>query len=374
MTGKSDSSDPRVVYLLKSTFYPDLRQKILSLLSLPNGLEQFVEYDSKWIDEEIKQNPKKFEGVDACAIFLDYSSDLLNFWPLRLCKISRIIPPVDGVTYQIVLKVSDYRTATAVDEFSSKVRTYLEEKQIVKKEEGTNWPTKLVFCGDDSILKMSAQIGDQQTTWEYTIEYLVKVSDIKKGIDQEQFKHSVFYRLNVLAREELGSPLSLKKEVYEFCPGKQYSLTFAVFHPHYKNFNAEDLKENAVDFPEELILRVGPKTLNLPARQRKYTKYFDFWTKDLMVGGKSRLVVRLEKEEFNGPYIQIPFVLRRKRLRLISLFSILTIGLFILGSSSTIASIATSYGLTFISQWLVGMVGTVLSAAPIAWLQLRKFT
>jgi hypothetical protein len=374
MTGKSDTSNSQVVYLLKSTFYPDFRQKVLSLLSLPNNLEQIIEYDSKWIDEEIKERPEKFEGMDACAIFCDYSSDLLNFWPLRLCKISRIIPPVDGVTYQIILKTGDYRTATVADEFSSKVRTYLEEKQIVKKENAVSWPNKLVFCGDESILKMLAQIGDQQTTWENTIEYLVKVPDIKRGIDQEQFKHSVFYRLNVLARDELGSPLSLKDGAYEFYPGKQYSLTFAVYHPHYTNFDAQDLKENAVDFPEEMLRHVGPKTFSLPARQRKYTKYFDFWAKDLMVGGKSRLVVRLEKEEFNGPYIQIPFVLRCKRLQLVSLFFSLTIGLFILGSSSAIASIAASYGLTFISQWVVGMVGTVLSAAPIAWLQLRRFT
>lgn len=295
MTGKSDHSDPQVVYLLKSTYYSDFRQKILSFLSFPNGLEQFVEYDSKYIDEEIKKNPKKFEGMDACAIFLDYGSDLLDFWPLRLCKISRIIPPVDGVTYQIVLKVSDFKTAG--DEFSSKVRTYLEEKQIVKMKEGKNWADKLVFCGDDSILKMAAQIGDQQTAWEHTINYLVTVSDIKREKDQEQeqFKHSVFYRLSILAREELGSPLSPKEGAYEFYLGKQYSLAFAVYHPHYTNFSAQDLKENVVDFPEEMLRHVGPKTFSLPAHQRKYTKYFDFWTKDLMVGGKSRLVVRLKR-------------------------------------------------------------------------------
>lgn len=85
MVQKSDSSK-QIVYILKSTYYPDLRQKILSLLSLPNDLEQIVEYDNKWIAEEIKENPKKFEGMDACTIFLDYGSDSLEFWPLRLVK------------------------------------------------------------------------------------------------------------------------------------------------------------------------------------------------------------------------------------------------------------------------------------------------
>jgi hypothetical protein len=156
-------------------------------------------------------------------------------------------------------------------------------------------------------------------------------------------------------------------------PGKQYSLSLSVFNPHYKNFPNDSIKETTIDYREELIIHVGPISLNLPAHQRKYTKYFDFWTKDLMIGGNSRFTLRLDKEEFNGPYVHIPFVLPKKRLNLLSLFSILTLGLFILGSSNAISSIAANYGLTFISEWFVGIVGTVLTAIPIAWLELKEF-
>jgi hypothetical protein len=371
---KDSASDPSVVYLLKSTYYPDLRQKILNVLSLPNDLEQIVEYDSDYIAEEIRRNPKNFEGMDACVIFVDYGSDSLDFWPLRLCKIVRIICPGYGGTYQIVLKLGEYRTAT--EEFSSKVRSYLEQKQVIEKRGEVNWPKKLVFSGDSSILKMLAQVGDQQVTWGKIVERLVDAQDIQRGLNQEQFKHSVFYSLSVLSREKLGSPLRTKEGAYKLDPGKQYSLAFAVYHPHYKNFGIEDIKQNAVDFPDQLLHKVGRRICSLPARQRKYTKYFDIWTRDLMTGGKSGIVVRLENDEFNGPSIYIPFVLHRKRLQLASLFLCLAVGLFLLGSSTAIASMAAYYKFTYVSQttleWISAISGTVLSLLPIAWLELKR--
>lgn len=247
----------------------------------------------------------------------------------------------------------------------------MEEKQIINKEK-TNALNKLVFCGDNSILNMLTMVEEQQVIWEHIVNYLVKIKDIK-GINQEQFRNSLFYRLNVFTREELGYPLIPKNGLYEFNPGRQYSLVFAVYHPHYLNFDSNDLKENTVDFSDELLNHVGLKTFNLPAHQKKYTKYFDFWAKDLMRGGKSKLVIRLEKDEFNGPYIQIPFIIRRKRLQLISLLFILFVGLFML--SGNIASITTiflaNYGIN-IPEWIIGVFGTILSVFPIAWLQIKE--
>jgi hypothetical protein len=372
----TQNTDPSVVYLLKSTYYPDFRQKILNLLSLPSDLQQIVEYDSKWVSEELREKPESFEGADACVMFVDYSPELLDFWPLRLCKVARIIPPVDGMTYQILLKLGEYRTATDVNEFSSKVREYLQQKQIIEKKGNENWPAKLVFSGDDSIWKMLAKVGEQQDTWEGIVKHLVASQDIPRGINQEQFKHSIFYKLGVLAREELGSPLRPREGVYQLDPGKQYSLVFAVSHPHYENFRVGDVKENAIDFPEGLLHHVGSKTCRLPTRQRKYTQYFDFWTKDLATGGKSEMSVRLEDDEFNGPSFHIPFILRPKRFQLASLFLTLAVGLLLLGSSGAIASMATSSGFTYLSQssleWIIGIFGTVLSLLPIAWLELKR--
>jgi len=372
----TQNTDPSVVYLLKSTYYPDFRQKILNLLSLPSDLQQIVEYDSKWVSEQLREKPQNFEGADACVIFVDYSSELLDFWPLRLCKVTRIIPPVDGMTYQIVLKLGEYRTATDVKEFSSRVREYLQQKQIIEKKGNENSPTKLIFSGDDSIRNMLAKTEEQQGTWEGIVKHLVAAQDIPRGINQEQFKHSVFYKLGVLAREKLVSPLRPKEGVYQFDPGKQYSLVFAVYHPHFENFPVEDVKENVIDFPEGLLHHVGPKSCRLPARQRKYTQYFDFWTKDLTTGGKSEISVRLEGNEFNGPSFRIPFILRRKSFQLASLFVTLAVGLLMLGSSGAIASMATSSGFTYLSQsnleWTIGIFGTVLSLLPIAWLEVRR--
>jgi hypothetical protein len=149
-----------------------------------------------------------------------------------------------------------------------------------------------------------------------------------------------------------------------------------VYHPHYSNFKDSDIKENVIDFPEELLHHVGPKTCSLPAHQRKYTKYFDFWTKDLMTGGKSMIVVRLKKEEFIGPYVQIPFIIRRKRLQLWLLLLVLMVGLILLGMSDVIAFTINSYVFKAISkeafQLLICVLGTVMSMLPIAWLELKR--
>ena len=63
------------VWILKSTFYPDFRRRILTLLSLPKDSLFEVEFDSKWIDDELKNQLKSdasaLNGKDAYFVFLD---------------------------------------------------------------------------------------------------------------------------------------------------------------------------------------------------------------------------------------------------------------------------------------------------------------
>jgi hypothetical protein len=364
-------SPSQIVYLLKSTFYSDYRQKILTFLSLPIDTEFIVEYDKEYVAEEIRRAPSKFEGMEACSVFVDYSLPSLGFWPIRRCKVVKILSPDESGTYQFFLKSGDHISPADGAEFSDKVRAYLQNRQFLETKNNEIWANTLVFCGDSSIIDLLGQGEREQVTWERNVKQLADTNDITgRGINQDQFKHSIFYRVSVLGRGET-QPSVKKNGDYEFLPGKQYSLRFAVYQPHYKLFQTNDLKENIVDFPDELISHVGPKSVSLPAHQRKYTKYFDFWTQDLMAGGKSRFTVRLEGDEFNGPYVQLPFVVKPKRFQLTTLILLLVIGFLMLGLSDEIASIANSLGFIFVRRWMPGFLGAILSSFPIAWLEMK---
>jgi hypothetical protein len=90
-----------------------------------------------------------------------------------------------------------------------------------------------------------------------------------------------------------------------------------------------------------------------------------------MAGGKSRFTVRLQGDEFSGPYVQLPFAVKRKRFQLGTLILILIIGFLMLGLSDEIASMANGLGFVFVKRWMPGILGAILSMSPIAWLEIK---
>jgi len=106
-----NSSDRESLWLLKSTYYADFRRRILTLLSLPRDSLYEVEYDSRWIDDELKSRTSALRGKDTCFIFLDYASSPLQFYPIRSCKIQDIQP---GEPYRLILKVGNLPTLSSL--------------------------------------------------------------------------------------------------------------------------------------------------------------------------------------------------------------------------------------------------------------------
>lgn len=131
-----------------------------------------------------------------------------------------------------------------------------------------------------------------------------------------------------------------------------------------------------IDFDAKLISHVGSVELDLPLRQSRYTKYFDFRTKEPIVSGKSQFIIRGDKDDFNTPSVQIPIVLPTKKIEVIGIFSSLIMGIFILGATDIIADTIVSLFSVSEAELRIRLaliiIGTILSALPIAWLEIKR--
>lgn len=365
-----------VVFVLKSTWYPDFRQKILTLLSLPNGMDMTIEYDDMYFAEAIKTNLQRYKGKTSCVIFVDYASNVPKFYPIRICEIVGIIAPIDGITYQLILRTGDFIVPSDLENFSSKVHEFLEQQKAISLDaQGRELVSHLVLRGDQSILNMAKADSNQQKLWEGIIGNLVNLDGIQRLENQPQFAESIFFRWKVLPRHELRSPVIPKDGAHILDQGSQYCLMLSVYNPHLKNFKANSFKELIIDFDSRLISHVGSERLDLPQRQKKYTKYFDFLTKEPIVSGRSQLLIRGEKDDFNTPYVTIPIVLHTRKMEIIGILGCLVLGLFILGAASTlsgvIASVISNTEAEPQVEVALSVIGTILSALPIAWLEIK---
>jgi len=161
-----------IVYVCKSCYYPEFRRRILSLLSLPNGARFETDYDEKWVSEDVKTNPNHFRGKRLYAIFLDFSTSTLNFYPLRECRVLDIVRA--GGLFKLTLELGNYKIPSNKEGFSKTVKNCMTQKRILDEDE-----RKLVFGGDDTIAKELSEKTKQEDTWKQIVEYLASLDDIE---------------------------------------------------------------------------------------------------------------------------------------------------------------------------------------------------
>ena len=376
-----ENAESEIIYIFKSTWYPELRQKILSLLSLPNDLKLIVEFDEKWLSTNIKSNLRKCEGKSALVIFLDFASAKLDFYPLRKCRILEIIPPVDGVTYQVVLSLNDFTIPNDEVKFNSHVRQVLAQSNLLTTDSsGNEWQQNLVILADSSIISSVNSGNSQEKVWEQIIENLAKRPpiNVRGKNNQSQFADSVFFRTRILPRKNLKTPSYPKEHVFRFKEGTQYTVGISVYNSNFQKATQNEMQEIVIDYDSNLVDHVGCAQLDLPLGQRKYTKYFDFRTKEPLTGGESDIVIKGKRDSFETPSVQIPYVLLAPKNQMIAAAFCLAIGILILGIADTFAgSIVLWLNLKepidkTIWQIVIVIIGTILSAVPIIWLETKR--
>lgn len=201
------------IWLLKSTYYPDLRRRILTLLSLPKDSLFEVEYDSKWIDDEIKHqlksNTSALKDKDAYVIFWDYGT--LQFYPIRLCKVQGI---QTGEPYRLSLKTGNLLAFKEPQtNFNNAFGTYLKDKGLVSESDAVSRLLKLVLsCDNGPILSTLRQVEeDDDEEWQRIVKYL---ADAKPIGSTPQFTESLFFRFQLIDEENFR-PVKVKDGKYE---------------------------------------------------------------------------------------------------------------------------------------------------------------
>jgi hypothetical protein len=290
----------------------------------------------------------------------------------------RNYPSRARVTYQIVLSMEDFAISNDPAKFNSEVRQYLlQSNLIITDKAGNESLVNLVVPGGHSILDLSNTGDDQEKVWEQIVDNLSNRSIIVRKNNQPQFQNSVFFQTSMLPRKTLRDSLDPKNNLFKFNQGTQYSLALSVYNPNAGKATANAIQTIIIDYDSNLLDHVGSEEIDLPLDQRKFTKYFDFRTKENLVGGESDLIVKGSKDTFNTPLIQIPYNLSPKKAEMAGAAITLAFGILILAIADLVSTkVAEAYTLSSTDQITIQIimvvVGTVLSAIPIAWLEIKR--
>jgi len=354
------------VWIFKSTYYPDFRRRILTILSLPKNSLFEVEYDSKWIDEQLesqlKSDPNALNGKDAYFVFLDYASNPLQFYPIRICKVHAIQP---GEPYRLILKVGNllgFKETESQSAFNNTITSWLKNRGLIEESAAKPTASKLVLsCADGSMSDAVREIeGEDDKDWQRIVKYLTEAQPIDSA---SQFTESLFFRFQLLD-EETFEPLTIKGGKYELKPRKGYLFRLRAFQPHWKEFTPVQTAKIIFGFEEKIVNHVGASLLTMPLGQRTYNKDFRIRTTAPLGGATSKLVFEREEDEFNAASYVVPFRLPIRYGGILIRFIPFFVGLVFVGLADSIAKIITLWGLP-LPGYVITLLGSLLCAVSL---------
>ena len=356
------------VLMLKSTYYPELRRRILTLLSLPKDAIYEVEYESKWIDDELNKQLENDASVlnnkDAYVAFWDYGRP--QFYPIRLCKIQAV---QSGEPYKFILKMGNLLAfeGTQTDlTFSNLLSVSLKSKGFATESNTSFGISKLVISFDDaSVIGSLGEVqGDDDKEWQRIVQYLVEVKPIDST---SQFTESLFLKLRVLDEEHLDQ-VKIKDGRFELTAHKGYLFRLRAFQPHWKNFDPNKSAKILFGFDEKVLRHIGARLLRMPLSQRTYNKDFKITTNAPIFGAKSSLIFERETDEFNAASYDVPISVPVQYGTILLKFVPFPVGLLFVGLASDIAQILVSWGVSLPSIAItlaITLLGTLLCAISL---------
>lgn len=321
----------RTIWLFKSAYYPELRRRILSILSLPKGCPYQTDYDSKWVDDAVKSHLRgggMLDGATVYFAFIDYASTPPKFYPIRSCKIIRIDPQEP---YVITLQMGNFLTFKEHENenrFNQSLSDWLNKKNYTETSDSKITVKKLFMFSDDTSTTSSVEevedTGDQ--AWRRIVDYLVQTKPIGPT---HQFDRSLFLRFAIIDGESL-TQLSVHDTHFTLQPNRGYVLKLRVYQPHFANFTDKETAIMNFAFDEEYIRHVGPRRLRLPLAKRTYTEDFSISVNPLMWGAKSHIAFERYSEEYDGPSCQVPFEVPKRSEWIVFRFLPFSLGLVLM--------------------------------------------
>lgn len=349
------------VWILKSTYRSDFRQRILTVLSLPTDAYVDVEYDAKWIDDDFKENLDAMKSKSAYFVFYDITTNPPEFYPLRLCELKAI---QGGAPYKLILKVGKllaFKDGETKNSFSKAIVTLLENRKLMKSG-AVPTPDRLVLlCRDNSLAEKLTEVdGQEDTDWQRIVDYLTKAVPTDSTT---QFTKSLFFRLQLIDEKNF-QPLTLSDGKYKLQQGGSYLVRLRAYLPHWKELKSNGTANMAFSFNDQLLEHIGPNSVRMPLDERLYNKDFKVHVNKRLQGAETAIKFEREEDWSNASGYEVPLAIVARYGVIALWFLPFPIGLLLLGFADSIGKQLTASGLSTPS-YLVTILGTVLCSIAI---------
>lgn len=290
---ESDSHD--LVYIFKSSYRDDYHRELLDILALPKGHTYKLEYDVKWIQDDLwqhmKMRPNEYLDRSAVLIYADERSRYERFIPLRKMKVKKI--EVQGSVVVLYVQLDDFLYRPPVKPYT--VKTLRHDLEILFGKHtlpGTRL-NKLILIGENVSVLRELQCGSDVSDWRETI-------DVLQEEQCQAFKDNLFFYIRKEEMEGLSQlPTSEIETVYR-CNAKRFSLKVHYYIPNYQVLGT-DAARRTIHFEtsSDVIKVLVPNDLVLS----KYGSEYLSFSSELSAHGAEKCTIFFQgvKEPFKAP-------------------------------------------------------------------------
>lgn len=309
------SNQKNIVFVYSSDYRKLYKKDIYNVLSFPAGFVMHFRYRLKWVSDELKNNlPLEGNQVIMIAAIINNDDQTNPEYVLMPFRKGRIISTItDGDTLHIYFELLS-EWIQYDDSLGKSVDFY---DNLMKQGECPSNGKFVVYGKVYNQLLFSTNTS----SWVQIIERLVKFN---------QYKRSIFYRINNFSKLPEGDILKVKEldkltRGYILKKGKNYSIDISY---DFAQDPPEQAKNALFKFDNFENLKIIPRELLLGFRVDKKQFY-------LSTGGRSfniRTIITTKVENsIEGPELEIPIKIKKnKSIYAVYLIFIFT-GLILLG-------------------------------------------
>lgn len=349
------------VLLFKSTSRREYRQRILTALSLPEGIIWKTHYRRRYCSNGIREyvfedngrRAGELVGKKGVLVFVDIESRQAKFFPLREFEIA--LSEVHGRNWEVGLRFGKYLAYSSqdIDDF----QRFLRDSGIILPPGDQSFAHLFPSIEDD--FKECASV-DPTTDFQSVVTHIVNDSHQScfRSCDSED-NPAIFFRLEI---DRVCSAGNISKVDIDpqgemtLKPGR-YTLRFSYFAPNPEDIGIED--HFYIEFGSSSSLE-RRKVIVYPDTSYKPEEFsFEVQAKPSTV----RSEIRITRKDFHdlAPLPTIPYVAKASLLEKITSSSKIGLIIFGLGASMSISSLffpeVTSYLLS---------IGPVLMSLGVA--------
>ena len=261
-----------IIYFFKSSYRDLYHREILDLLAYPFDFIYEVEYDKKWVQDDLffhmTHVPELYVGRKGLWFYVDrYTSTVL---PLRECEIIGIEGAREVLTIKLKFKryvsFPNFQDKALSHHITQVLGRYFGSKTLPPGGKymllGESLLEDLSESGDDSrglAFFHAFRNGDEKG---YVSSSLDAFRDIIPEVAKSKdMKRSLFYRVVTegLQREKEEK----KRTLYRIEGGKTFKVALEFFLPNYKEFSEKEAGERTITVRSSspAIVSVGPTTI-----------------------------------------------------------------------------------------------------------------